>query len=101
MGSEMCIRDRYKPILVFKRCFDKDIKEYIKIYGDYLILLTISLSCLNIVTEPFIRENISNWLDWIIYAITISIITGAVLFIVFLLNKEFRNIIKTYILKRK
>lgn len=91
----------YKPILVFKRCFDKGIKEYIKIYGNYLILLVISLVLLNIAIKPFIRTNINTWMDWIIYATTISVITGGVLFIVFLLNKEFRNIIKIYVLKRK
>lgn len=91
----------YRPILVFKRCFDKDIKEYTKVYGNYLILLVISLFCLNTVTKPFIRENINSWLDWIVYATTISVITGIVLFIVFLLNKEFRNVIKVYILKKK
>ena len=91
----------YKPILVFKRCFDKGIKEYIKIYGNYLILLVISLVLLNIATRPFIRTDIDTWTDWIIYATTISVITGGVLFIVFLLNKEFRNVIKTYVLKRK
>ena len=91
----------YKPILVFKRCFDKGVKEYIKIYGNYLILLIISLILLNIATKPFIRTDINTWIDWIIYTTTISVITGGVLFIVFLLNKEFRNIIKIYILKRK
>lgn len=91
----------YKPILVFKRCFDKGIKEYIKIYGNYLILLVISLVLLNIAIKPFIRTDINIWIDWIIYATTISVITGGVLFIVFLLNKEFRNIIKIYVLKRK
>ena len=91
----------YKPILVFKRCFDKDIKEYIKVYGNYLILLVISLFCLNTVTKPFIRDDINSWIDWIIYATTTSVITVIVLFTAFLLNKEFRNIIKTYVLKRK
>ena len=91
----------YKPILVFKRCFDKGVKEYIKIYGNYLILLIISLILLNIATKPFIRTNINTWIDWIIYATTISIITGVVLFIVFLLNKEFRSVIKIHILERK
>lgn len=91
----------YKPILVFRRCFDKDIKEYIKVYGNYLVLLVISLFFLNIATKPFIRENINSWLDWIVYATTISVITGIVLFIVFLLNKEFRKIIKVYVLKKK
>ena len=91
----------YKPILVFKRCFDKGVKEYIKIYGNYLTLLVTSLILLNIATKPFIRTDINTWIDWIIYATTISVITGVVLFIVFLLNKEFRNIIKIYVLKRK
>lgn len=91
----------YKPILIFKRCFDKDIKEYINVYGNYLILLVISVFCLNTATKPFIREEINSWLDWIIYATTISVITGVVLFIVFLLNKDFRNVIKIYVLKRK
>lgn len=91
----------YKPILVFKRCFDKGVKEYIKIYGNYLILLIISLVSLNIATKSFIRTNINTWIEWIIYATTISVITGGVLFIVFLLNKEFRNMIKIYVLRRK
>ena len=99
--SNVLIISILRPILVFKRCFDKDIKEYIKVYGNYLVLLIISLFCLNAATKPFIRENISSWLDWIIYATTISVITGVVLFIVFLLNKEFRNIIKVYVLKKK
>ena len=91
----------YKPILVFRRCFNKEIKEYVKVYGNYLILLLISLFCLNIATKQFIRENINSWLEWIVYATIISVITGMVLFIVFLLNKEFRNIVKTCILKKK
>ena len=90
-----------KPIVVFKRCFYRNINEYIKIYGNYTFLLFISLFGLNIITKPFIRGNINSWLDWMIYATTISIITGVVLFIVFLLNKEFRNIIKVYVLKKK
>ena len=99
--SNMLVIMIYRPILVFKRCFDKGVKEYIKIYGNYLILLIISLVLLNIATKPFIRTDINTWIDWIIYATTISVITGVVLFIVFLLNKEFRNIIKIHILKRK
>lgn len=91
----------YKPILVFRRCFDKDIKEYIKLYGSYLILLIISLFCLNIVTKPFIRESVNSWIEWINYATTISLLVGTTLFIVFLLNKQFREIIRVYILKKK
>ena len=91
----------YKPILVFKRCFDKGVKEYIKIYGNYLILLMISLILLNVATKPFIRTDINTWIDWIIYATTISAITGVILFIAFMSNKDFRNVIKVYVLKKK
>ena len=31
-----------KPIMVFKRCFDRNTKDYIKIYGNYLILIIVS-----------------------------------------------------------
>ena len=99
--SNIIVISIYKPILVFRRCFNKNIKEYIKVYGNYLILLSISLFCLNIAIKPFIRENINSWLDWIVYATIISVITGVVLFIVFLLNKDFRSIIKVYVLKKK
>ena len=64
----------YKPILVFERCFDKDWKEYVKVYGNYFVLVSISLSSLNFITKLFIQENINSWIEWIIYSIKISII---------------------------
>ena len=84
----------YKPVLVFERCFDKDWKEYIKVYGNYFILVTISLIILNFITKPFIQENINSWLEWIIYAIKISSISLVVITLIFLLNKDFRNLIQ-------
>ena len=99
--SNISIITIYKPILVFKRCFDQNWKEYIKVYGNYFVLVGISLTSLNIVTRPFIKVDINTWLEWIIYTITISIISVIIIFIVFLLNKDFRNIIKVYVLKKK
>ncbi|WP_300363913.1 oligosaccharide flippase family protein [Fusobacterium sp.] len=84
----------YKPILVFERCFNKDWKEYVKVYGNYLILVLLSIVSLNIVIKPFIKENINSWFSWIIYAIKISSISFIVIFTVFLLNKDFRRGIK-------
>lgn len=101
IASNISIIMIYKPILVYKRCFNQTWKEYIKVYGNYLILIGVSLFSLNIVTRPFIRTDINTWLDWIINATTISIISLVTIFIVFLLNRDFRNIIKEYILKRK
>ena len=82
----------YKVILVFERCFDKDWKEYIKIYGNYFILVSISLLSLNFITKPFIQENINSWIEWIIYTIKISSISLVVVILVFLLNKDFKKL---------
>ena len=84
----------YKPILVFERCFDKNWKEYIKVYGNYFILITISFIALNFITKPFIQGNINSWLEWIIYAIKISSISLIVITLIFLTNKDFRNLIQ-------
>lgn len=99
--SNITIISIYKPILVFRRCFDKGIKEYIRVYGNYLVLLLISLLCLNIVIKPFIKENINNWFDWISYSAVISLVVGLTLFIIFLINSDFRNLIRECIIKRK
>lgn len=90
----------YKPVLVFKRCFDKDWLEYGKVYGNYLFLIVLSLFILNLITKPFVVLEINGWIEWIIYAIKISSISGVVIFFIFLINKEFRNILREYILKR-
>ena len=84
----------YKPILVFERCFHKDWKEYFKVYGNYLFLVIISLISFNFIIKPFIKENISSWLEWIIYAIKISSISLIVITLIFFINKDFRNLIK-------
>lgn len=91
----------YKPIIVFKRCFDKGVSEYIKIYGNYLFLLSGSLIILSIITGISREKDVNTWIDWLIYATITSIKTGGGGFIIFLFNKEFRNIIYIYILKRK
>lgn len=90
----------YKPILVFERCFDKDWKEYTKVYVNYIFLLFISLGILNIATKPFLRTEINSWFEWIIYATIISVISMIVLLVIFLLNKNYREIVKEYILKK-
>lgn len=84
----------YQPILVFNRCFDKDWKEYLKVYGNYLILVLLSIGSLNILIKPFINNNINTWLSWILYAIKISSISFIVIFIIFLSNKDFRSLLK-------
>lgn len=84
----------YKPVLTFKRCFNKGLKEYIKVYGNYLMLIIISLLSLNKIIKIFIVDEINSWLNWILYSIKISIFTSIVLSVMFLLNKDFRSILK-------
>ena len=82
----------YKPILVFERCFDKDWKEYIKVYGSYFILTTISFTALNFIIKPFIQENINSWIEWVIYTIKISSLSLVVITLIFLTNKDFKKL---------
>lgn len=84
----------YKPALTFKRCFNQGFKEYIKVYGNYLILIIISLLSLNKIIKGFLFSEINSWLDWILYSIKVSIFISIVLSVVFLLNKDFRNVLK-------
>ena len=77
------------------------IDEYIKIYGNYFLLILLSLIILNIIIKFFRKKVINNWLEWLMYAGTVSIVTVIVLFLIFLLNKDFRNVIKIYLLKYK
>lgn len=100
MVSNIIVILTYKPILVFERCFDKDWKEYVKVYGNYIFLLFVSLGILSVVTKPFLRTEINSWFEWIVYAAIISVISIVVLLIIFLLNKEYREIVKEYILKK-
>ena len=81
----------YKPILVFKRCFDKGVKDYIKIYGNYLILIIISLLSCNFILKFISLKNINSWFDWIMNGVIVGSITFIITFIVFLGNKDFRN----------
>ena len=80
-----------KPILVFKRCFDRNIKDYIRIYGNYLVLLIISLLSCNFVLKFISLKNINSWFDWIINGMIVGSITFITVFIVFLSNKDFKD----------
>lgn len=82
-----------RPILVFKRCFDKSFKVYIKIYVTYLILIMISLLSCNFISKFLLSiEEFNSWNDWIVGGILTSIASLIIVFIVFCSNEDFRNI---------
>lgn len=88
-----------KPILVFKRCFDRKIDDYISIYLNYTVLITISVIAM-IFVEPEINfGEINSVIAWIEKALLSTIIYSFILLIIFFTNKDFRNI-TTEFLKR-
>lgn len=84
----------YKPVLVFKICFDKGIKEYIKVYRNYLILIMISLFSCNYILKFISLKEVSSWFDWIINGIIVGSISLIILFGIFFSNKDFRDNLK-------
>ena len=88
----------YKPILVFKRCFDKDTRDYIKIYGNYLMLIITSLFSCNYILNFISLKEVVLWFDWIINGVIVGSVNLIVIFIIFLSNKDFRNLLKEKII---
>ena len=84
----------YKPILVFKRCFDKDIKDYIKIYGNYSVLIVISLLSCNYILNFIPLKEVISWFDWIINGVIVGSVSLVIMFTIFLSNKDFRDNLK-------
>ena len=91
----------YKPILVFKRCFDKEISEYIRVYGNYILAIMINIFILCRVLPLVEKNHINTWVEWIKYSVIVSSVIFIVTSLVFLINKDFRVVIRKYILKKR
>lgn len=88
--SIICIA---KPILVFERCFDKKLKDYIKVYSGYLFKVILSLILVILITK-FIKINIvSSWINWILNGMIMLVISTISVVVVFLGDKDFRKIL--------
>lgn len=84
-----------KPLLVFKRCFNKDYKEYIKIYGNYFLLIIFSLILSKFLLNYIPIIEIYTWIDWLKKAILTSSVVSIVTLVIFIFNKDFREGIAT------
>ncbi|UYI80112.1 MAG: oligosaccharide flippase family protein [Fusobacterium varium] len=80
-----------KPLLVFKRCFNKDYKEYIKVYGNYLLLIIFSLALSKLLLNYIPIIEIYTWLDWLKKAVLISSIVSTITLVIFIFDKDFRE----------
>lgn len=82
-----------KPILVFRRCFDKKGIDYIKDLTVNLSLVGISFLVSEIILRGFIEKmNFSTWLNWIISSAMIGVVVSLVSLTIFMLNGSFRKI---------
>lgn len=88
-----------RPILVFKRCFNKGTNEYIKLYRQYLFFITVTIliSCLIINNIPIFI--VKTWFDFILKATIVGGINFMSILFVFLKNSDFRKNYKLLILK--
>ncbi|WP_412324315.1 lipopolysaccharide biosynthesis protein [Fusobacterium varium] len=80
-----------KPLLVFKRCFNKDYKEYMKVYGNYLLVIIFSLILSKFLLNYIPTIEIYTWIDWLKKAILISSVIFIVNLGIFFFNKDFRE----------
>ncbi len=78
-------------MLVFKRCFNKDYKEYIKVYGNYLLLIIFSLALSKLLLNYIPIIEIYTWLDWLKKAVLISSIVSTITLVIFIFDKDFRE----------
>lgn len=90
-----------KPLLVFRRCFNKDYKEYIKVYGNYLLVIILSLVLSKLLLNYIPTIEIYTWVDWLKKAVLISSIVSTITLAIFLFNKDFRESIVIIIKKKK
>lgn len=91
--SNLIIICMAKPILVFRRCFKRTTYDYLKIYGKYVLLVSFSLFICNKLLIMINFDKIISWQGWIFKATLVLVIVFFSSTLVFLVDKEFRNII--------
>ena len=96
IASNFIVISLYRPILVFKECFNKSWKDYLQNLMINSILIISSFIILNyiIIKFNYINLTISSWFMWLIYSIKISILLLGSMMLIFSINNNFRKIFK-------
>lgn len=98
IASNIIIVYIFKPILVFKRCFDKTAFDYFKILCQYLLLIVVTIIISEYVFKILkLKLDIKKWLDFIKYSFVIGGITSICGIFIFMLDFSFRNFIRKII----
>lgn len=94
--SNITILFLLKPILVFKKCFDKNAFDYIKIFVKILILVSLSIISIEklILLINLDLDTILTWIEFIEKAFYLVILSIFVSFLIFIFDKNFRIVIK-------
>lgn len=91
ISSNIVIVYILKPVMVFIRCFDKKVLDYIFIYTKYMLLVGTTIVISKRAMEYFnLITTIDSWFNWIISAIKTTGVIGVITGIVFLLDGIFR-----------
>ncbi|MFK4784388.1 polysaccharide biosynthesis protein [Fusobacterium sp. MFO224] len=81
-----------KPILTFKRCFEKGVRDYLLIYGKNLGILCLGVYLANGIQNLFMSSEIGNIYQWILSGIKFSFLIGMIMMILILItNREWRR----------
>lgn len=86
-----------KPTLVFKRCFNKRGRDYLKVFSFYSFLTITSIFFVQLIMMKIEFGNIRTWLDWITKAILISGSSIVIITVTFLIDRNFRQAVKKII----
>lgn len=84
-----------KPILVFKKCFEKKWIEYLKTLIYMFLLSGISILIFEMLRGNIEVEynNLKSWTEFIYKGLQISVMSTTIIFIIFLNDKYFRRLI--------
>lgn len=84
-----------KPILVFRRCFEKKAIEYLKKLIHLFLLSGISIVIVEILLKSIGINyiNLENWIDFIYKGFELGILTVVAVFTIFLFDTSFRKLI--------
>ena len=91
-----------KPLLVYIKCFKKNIRYFLIDYSKFLALSIISICCsIYILNQLNTLSNIDSWFSWISISFISLIVVSIITFVIFILNKDFKTfLIKLFIKNR-
>lgn len=80
-----------KPILVFKRCFNKTLLDYTKLYVQYITLAAVTVGFGYFIINQIPLSNALSWSAWIEKMLVVGIVSTLLTVGTFMTNYDFRQ----------